>query len=1055
MPENKEKIANLERLNPEQKEAVTYGDGPVLIVAGAGTGKTTVITERVAWLIEQGKAKAEEILALTFTDKAAGEMEERVDKALPYGYVDLWIMTFHAFAERILKAHALDIGVPNDFKLLTQTEQWLLIRNNLEKFNLDYYRPLGNPTKFIHALIKHFCRCKDEEIWPEDYLKYTDLLRVNLDGMEAGKIPSSKSKIQNKFQAPNPKFKKNQDSDGRGDDMIGEIDESEVKRLEEVANAYHVYQQLLLDNSALDFGDLINYTLKLFRTRPNILKKYQQQFKYILVDEFQDTNFAQYALVKLLAGEKRNLTVVGDDDQSVYKFRGASVSNILQFKDDYPESAEVFLNKNNRSKQNILDLAYNFIQLNNPERLEVKLKSQKSKVKTKELTKKLEAQIEGEGEIEYYRAEDEAGEVEWVVNKIIEIYNRERSKIDEPRGELGAADAGISWNDFVVLIRANNQAEAFINGLSMAGAPFNYVASKGLYGKEIIRDILAYLKLLDNYHETMAMWRILNLPMIKIKAEDLMEINRFANRKAYSIFEVLRQIDILSKVEAETKRKVKKILSLLEKHTALAKQKSVKEVILKFIEDFGYNDYLLKNERTKEFGYINSLLKKTEQFSRERGENSLTDFKQMIDWEMESGEQGDLSKDMEEGPEAVKIMTVHTAKGLEFKYVFVVNLADKRFPSMERKDPIELPDALVKEIIPGGDIHLQEERRLFYVAMTRAKEGLYLSNAENYGGKTKKKESRFVFETGLGERAKGKRQKAKISSEDEIQNPKSQSNPKSKIQNMSISYAPLAEKNKIELPKAFSYSQLKAFETCPYQYYLSFILKIPTPGNAMFSYGKTMHATLQRFLTGARELGGAAQAALFGGQEKEEKRIVSLEELLKIYREAWIDDWYESKWRKEEYRARGQKSLKKFYEQLGGQAPEVIELEKSFNLKIGLYTVRGVIDRIDRLSNGKVEIIDYKTGEAKSEASADKDQLLIYQLAAKEVFGWEVEKLTYYYLDNNTTVSFLGSEKELEKAKEKVLGLIEKIMKYDFTATPGQFVCQHCDFKEICEFREI
>ncbi len=205
MPENKEKIANLERLNPEQKEAVTYGDGPVLIVAGAGTGKTTVITERVAWLIEQGKAKAEEILALTFTDKAAGEMEERVDKVLPYGYVDLWIMTFHAFAERILKAHALDIGVPNDFKLLTQTEQWLLVRNNLEKFNLDYYRPLGNPTKFIHALIKHFSRCKDEEIWPEDYLAYTEGLRMGLDQMEAGKIPSSKSKAQNKSQTPNPK----------------------------------------------------------------------------------------------------------------------------------------------------------------------------------------------------------------------------------------------------------------------------------------------------------------------------------------------------------------------------------------------------------------------------------------------------------------------------------------------------------------------------------------------------------------------------------------------------------------------------------------------------------------------------------------------------------------------------------------------------------------------------------------------------------------------------------------------------------------------------------
>jgi len=302
MIKNEQKIANLGRLNKEQKQAVTHQDGPLLIVAGAGTGKTTVITERIAWLIEEELAKPEEILALTFTDKAAGEMEERVDKALPYGYTDLWVMTFHAFSERILHTHALDIGVPNDFRLLTQTEQWLLVRANLEKFNLDYYRPLGNPTKFIHALVKHFSRCKDEEIWPEDYLKYTENLRVNLDGMEA-----SGGKAKGKRQKAKDAKEGTEKDNGQKEERK---DESEIKRLEEVANAYHIYQQLLLDNNTLDFGDLINYTLKLFRTRLKILKKYQEQFKYILVDEFQDTNFSQYELVKLLAGEK--VPVYGD-----------------------------------------------------------------------------------------------------------------------------------------------------------------------------------------------------------------------------------------------------------------------------------------------------------------------------------------------------------------------------------------------------------------------------------------------------------------------------------------------------------------------------------------------------------------------------------------------------------------------------------------------------------------------------------------------------------------------------------------------------------------------
>ncbi|NMC51313.1 UvrD-helicase domain-containing protein, partial [Candidatus Kuenenbacteria bacterium] len=988
MKENKEKMANLERLNSEQKEAVTHGGGPLLIVAGAGTGKTTVITERIAWLIEQGLAKPEEILALTFTDKAAGEMEERVDKALPYGYTDLWVMTFHAFAERILHAHALDIGVPDDFRLLTQTEQWMLVRENLEKFNLDYYRPLGNPTKFIHALVKHFARCKDEEIWPGDYLRYAEGLRIDLDGMEAA---GGKSKI-------NPKSKFQIQKEG--------VDESEIRRLEEVSNAYHVYQQLLLDRNALDFGDLINYALKLLRTRQQILKKYQGQFKYILVDEFQDTNFAQYELVKLLAGENKNLTVVGDDDQSIYKFRGASVSNILQFKDDYPEAKEIFLNKNYRSRQNILDLAYNFIQLNNPERLEVKLKTQKLKLKTKELTKKLSAQIQGEGEVEYYQADDESDEVEWVVNKIIELKNNNQEE---------------TWNDFVVLIRANNQAEAFCNGLTAAQIPFNFVASKGLYAKEVVRDILAYLKLLDNYHESMAMWRILNLPMIKIGVEDLMEINRFAGRKAQSIFETLKQIGVLNRIEEETRRKAAKILSFLEKHTSLAKEKSVKEVILKFMEDFGYSDYLLKNSDNKAFSYVRSLIKKAEELEKRSVDKSLRPFLQMVEWEIEAGEQGDLSKDLEEGPEAVKIMTIHTAKGLEFENVFIVNLADKRFPSLERKEPIEIPDELVKEIIPGGDIHLQEERRLFYVAVTRAKKRLFLTTAENYGGKTKKKPSRFVYETGLGEKF-------------QIQNPKSKINPKSQFQNPKIIEQIIggAEKSKIELPKAFSYSQLKAFETCPYQYYLNFILKVPTEGNAVFSYGKTMHSTLQKFMS-HWQIQAEGQRDLFGGAKEKTKNILpSWEELLKIYRESWIDDWYENKWRKDEYRKKGEDSLKKFYEEILSAPPKVIHLEKGFNLKIGNYTVRGVIDRVDSLSDGKVAIIDYKTGEAKDKGKVDKDQLLIYQLAAKEVFGWEVEKLVYYYLDNNTEISFLGEEKDLGETKEKIIQLIEGIMNFDF-----------------------
>ncbi|MEK7103786.1 MAG: UvrD-helicase domain-containing protein, partial [Patescibacteria group bacterium] len=238
---------DLEKLNPEQKQAVVHQDGPLLIVAGAGTGKTRVITDRVAFLIEQGLAKPEEILALTFTEKAALEMEERVDREMDFGYSDIWVSTFHSFAERVLKENGLDIGLP-DFKLLDQTGAWLLMRQNLENLNLKYYKPLGNPNKFIRALLDHFSKCKDQMIYPKEYLEHADSLKTNLTDLP---------------------------------------EESEESRIQEVAAAYHAYQQLLLENNFLDFGDLINYCLQLFQKRPNILQKYREKFKYILLDEFQ------------------------------------------------------------------------------------------------------------------------------------------------------------------------------------------------------------------------------------------------------------------------------------------------------------------------------------------------------------------------------------------------------------------------------------------------------------------------------------------------------------------------------------------------------------------------------------------------------------------------------------------------------------------------------------------------------------------------------------------------------------------------------------------------
>ena len=331
---------NEKKLNQEQLQAVKHDLGPLLIIAGAGTGKTTVITERINWLITSGKAKSSEILALTFTEKAAREMEERVDLALPYGYTDLWISTFHSFCDRILRDEILNIGLDPGYRLLSEIEATQFLIKNLFKFNLHYFRPLGNPTKFVGGLLQHFSRLKDEDVLPEHYLAFAE-----------------------KF------YEENREK--------SEEEHEEAEKIKELAETYSTYEEMKNREGLMDFGDLIIKCLTLFRNRKAILKKYQDQFKYVLIDEFQDTNYSQNQLAMLLAGEKANLTVCADDDQAVYRFRGAAVSNVIQFREHYKKAKIVVLSQNYRSAQSVLDSAYAFIQNNNPDRLEVKEKINK------------------------------------------------------------------------------------------------------------------------------------------------------------------------------------------------------------------------------------------------------------------------------------------------------------------------------------------------------------------------------------------------------------------------------------------------------------------------------------------------------------------------------------------------------------------------------------------------------------------------------------------------------------------------------------------------------
>lgn len=971
----------LENLNPEQLAAVTHGEGPLMIIAGAGTGKTTAITQRIAWLIEQKKAKPDGILALTFTEKAATEMEERVDRLLPIGYLDLWISTFHSFCERILKAHALEIGIPHEFKLLSEVDALLLVRRNFESFNLDYYRPRGNPTRFVKALLSHFSRLKDETITPQEYLDYAEKLQMDADTAEGVA------------------------ADEHGEEL------AEIARVKELAEAYHRYQQLLLENNALDFGDLLSYTLELFKKRPNILKTYQEQFSYVLVDEFQDTNFAQYELVKMLAAKHRNLTVVGDDDQSIYKFRGASLTNILRFREDYPDAKRIILNKNYRSSKEILDKAYSLIQQNNPNRLEAK----------EELDKQLHAQTDEPGTVEHVHCATLQDEVAETVKRIIQLQK-----------------TGAAWSDFCILVRANDSAKPFTAAFDQTGIPYRFMAMSGLYQKPIIIDALAYMRAADQPNDSPSMYRILSHPLLGISETSLAQLTLYCRRKTTSLFNAMQNASVITEIGPEDQSRIRETLTILSNISAAAKRMPVRELFVEAIKESGLYGgvvQLTEFEQQEEFGYLNQFADRLKKFEAGHEDATLHHFLEEFDHERDAGESGSLATDIEAGPDVVNIMTIHASKGLEFPYVFIVNMVEQRFPSQRRADPITIPDELVKDNPEGDpkDHHLEEERRLFYVAITRAKRGLFLLSAEDYGGTRKRKPSRFLLELELTA-------KKTDGGADAFEEKK-----EAREKQTEALYSP---------PKSVSFTQIAAFSSCPLQYKFAHILKVPVFGRHSLSFGKTMHNTLQKYMELILKQQAQPQASLFD-QGEQEMQIPGKEEMLKLYKENWIDEWYPSETIRQEYIQKGKESLLQVCADVQKAPPNIAYIEKGFTLKIGDVTVKGRIDRIDH-DGDAFEIVDYKTGKPKDKLSwEDKRQLVLYQLAAESCFDppLNISRLSFHYLEDNSKVSFEATEKDKEKLEQQILDAVDAIKSSDFKASPG-FHCQYCDFKDICEFSQ-
>ena len=993
-------------LNPDQLRAVTHGEGPLLVVAGAGTGKTQVITRRIAWLVATRRAKPGEVLGLTFTDKAAEEMAARVDQLVPYGYADTSISTFHAFGDRLIREFALELGLPTDVRVLSRAEVVIFLREHLFDFELDEYRPLGDPTRFLSSLASLFSRAKDEDVSPGRYLEYARRL-----GEEAAAMPP-------------------------GEEIDGAREAA--RRQLEIARAYERYQALLSGAGFIDFGDQVALALRLLRTSPAAREAVRARYRYLLVDEFQDTNRAQSELVALLAEKHRNVTVVGDDDQSIYRFRGAAISNILEFRERYRGARTIVLRWNYRSFAPILESAYRLVRFNDPDRLEVHAGIVKELVAERSST--------DAPPVRHEAFASGAEEADWIATEI-----RRRT------------DAGARPRDHAILVRANADADAILRSLNMAGLPWRFSGTSGLYARPEVRLLLAFLRVIADPTSSLDLYGLAASSVYRLGGEDLATIMVSARRRNRSPWEVLGEVadgTAPFRVADDVRVEIARLVGDVKRYVELAHQRPAGEVLYTFLRESGILGRLASEDSAaaeEGLGNIARFFEIVRSQSALLADDRAVFLARHLSTLIEAGDDP-ATADLDPDADAVAVLTVHKAKGLEFPVVFLPGLVAGRFPVAARRETLGLPVELVQETLPEGDYQLQEERRLCYVAMTRARDELVLTHAADYGGNRARRVSPFVLEAldvplavaGGGWNA---------------------SQPIERIE----AFEPLPQvaaptPEPVTGPLTLSYYAIDDYLTCPLRYKFGHVLRVPTAPHHSLIYGAALHAAVQQFHR--REARGD---------------VMSEAELFAAFEAAWTNDGFLSREHEAARLEAGRAALHRFREaqlEPGAVIPAWVEREFSFSL--GGDRIRGRMDRVDiepadggaepsaelalaaasaradvieptfeLLGREHVTITDYKSSDVRDPVRArqrtrDSLQLQIYAMAYEAMTGRLPDAVQLYFLDSGLASRVEVDPKRLEKARARIATAAAGIRARNYEPSPGPLACTYCPFREIC-----